>query len=275
MLAFDGDGRLLSREAPAIRQAEDAYPLRLPQGTALVLVLETYRGAEGQTQTATAYTPSDALDYDGDQARGAPGPEADLPLRGRVCKKNEAFCKSPFHLFLDGLYYMGTIWEVSIVKHVLALLLACLFALSLAGCGTEAANPLVTVDGPEDFKKTGVSIEAPLGSEKAVYTIVDGKVAQVEYTLSGLSFVYRGSTKVDGEALHGIYETFDPEETTFSAESDRWSVTMTIRTVEGGEKGALVLWSHGSANYTLWTPDPVSVDALAMLAVDLGSATYQ
>ena len=120
-----------------------------------------------------------------------------------------------------------------------------------------------------------MSIEAPLGAEDAVYTIVDGKVAQVEYTLSGLSFVYRGSTKVDGEALHGIYETFDPEETTFSAESDRWSVTMTIRTVEGGEKGALVLWSHGSANYTLWTPDPVSVDALAMLAVDLGSATYQ
>lgn len=93
--------------------------------------------------------------------------------------------------------------------------------------------------------------------------------------MSGLSFVYRGSTKVDAEELHGIYETFDPEETTFSAESDRWNVTLTIRTVEGGEKGALVLWSHGSANYTLWTPDPVSVDALAMLAVDLGSATYQ
>lgn len=68
VLAFDGEGRLLSREAPAIGQAEDAYPLLLPQGTALVLVLETYRGAEGQTQTATAYTPSDALDYDGDQA---------------------------------------------------------------------------------------------------------------------------------------------------------------------------------------------------------------
>ena len=170
---------------------------------------------------------------------------------------------------------MGTIWEVFIVKHIFALLLACVLALSLVGCGTDVANPLVTVDGPEDFKKTGVSIEAPLGSENAVYTIVDGKVAQVEYTLSGLSFVYRGSTKVDGEALHGIYETFDPEETTFSAESDRWSVTMTIRTVEGGEKGALVLWSHGSANYTLWTPGPVSVDALAMLAVDLGSATYQ
>ena len=65
------------------------------------------------------------------------------------------------------------------MKHVLALLLACLFALSLAGCGTEAANPLVTVDGPEDFKKTGVSIEAPLGSENAVYTIVDGKVAPI------------------------------------------------------------------------------------------------
>ena len=35
------------------------------------------------------------------------------------------------------------------MKHFLALLLACLFALSLAGCGTEAANPLVTVDGRE------------------------------------------------------------------------------------------------------------------------------
>lgn len=105
------------------------------------------------------------------------------------------------------------------MKHIFALLLACVLALSLVGCGTDVANPLVTVDGPEDFKKTGVSIEAPLGAEDAVYTIVDGNVAQVEYTLSGLSFVYRGSTKVDAEELHGIYETFDPEETTFSAEA--------------------------------------------------------
>lgn len=66
VLAFDEDGLLLSREAPTIRQEEEAYPL--PQGTALVLVLETYQGAQGQTQAVAAYTPSDALDYDGDQA---------------------------------------------------------------------------------------------------------------------------------------------------------------------------------------------------------------
>ena len=75
---------------------------------------------------------------------------------------------------------MGTKWEVLIVKHIVALLLACVIALSLVGCNAQTDNPLVTVDGPEDFKKTGVSIEAPLGAEDAVYTIVDGKVAQVE-----------------------------------------------------------------------------------------------
>ena len=161
------------------------------------------------------------------------------------------------------------------MKHIVALLLACVIALSLVGCNAQTDNPLVTVDGPEDFKKTGVSIEAPLGAEDAVYTIVDGKVAQVEYTLSGVSFVYRGSTKVDAEALHGIYETFDQQETTFSAESEGWNVTLTIRTVEDGEKGALALWSHGSANYSLWNPDPVSVDAMSMIAVELGEATYE
>ena len=65
VLAFDQDFQLLARKALTVQDG-DAYPL--PQGTALALVLETYRGAEGQTQTATAYTPSDALDYDGDQA---------------------------------------------------------------------------------------------------------------------------------------------------------------------------------------------------------------
>lgn len=65
VLAFDQDFQLLARKALTVQDG-DAYPL--PQGTALVLVLETYQGAEGQTQTATAYTPSDALDYDGDQA---------------------------------------------------------------------------------------------------------------------------------------------------------------------------------------------------------------
>lgn len=65
VLAFDQDFQLLARKALTVQDG-DAYPL--PQGTALALVLETYQGAEGQTQTATAYTPSDALDYDGQQA---------------------------------------------------------------------------------------------------------------------------------------------------------------------------------------------------------------
>lgn len=65
VLAFDQDFQLLARKALTVQDG-DAYPL--PQGTALALVLETYRGAEGERQVSTAYTPSDALDYDGRQA---------------------------------------------------------------------------------------------------------------------------------------------------------------------------------------------------------------
>lgn len=65
VLAFDQDFQLLARKA-LTAQDGDAYPL--PQGTALALVLETYQGAEGERQVSTAYTPSDALDYDGQQA---------------------------------------------------------------------------------------------------------------------------------------------------------------------------------------------------------------
>lgn len=65
VLAFDQDFQLLARKALTVQDG-DAYPL--PQGTALALVLETYQGAEGERQVSTAYTPSDALDYDGDQA---------------------------------------------------------------------------------------------------------------------------------------------------------------------------------------------------------------
>jgi len=65
VLAFDQDFQLLARKALTVQDG-DAYPL--PQGTALALVLETYQGAEGERQVSTAYTPSDALDYDGQQA---------------------------------------------------------------------------------------------------------------------------------------------------------------------------------------------------------------
>lgn len=65
VLAFDQDFQLLARKALTVQDG-DAYPL--PQGTALALVLETYQGAEGERQVSTAYTPSDTLDYDGDQA---------------------------------------------------------------------------------------------------------------------------------------------------------------------------------------------------------------
>ena len=103
----------------------------------------------------------------------------------------------------------------------------------------------------------------------------EGDVLLVYADISGeVPVLMRLSRDRYGEILKETVKEYDADQNSMS-DSVMHQVLSYAAALFPSEHNGLVLWSHGSANYTLWTPDPVSVDALAMLAVDLGSATYQ
>ena len=70
---------------------------------------------------------------------------------------------------------------------------------------SEANEPPVMVGSPfedvqsaEDFETLGFVIDAPEGAEDVAYCIMDGEIAQVDFTLDGHSYLYRAA-KLDGD----------------------------------------------------------------------------
>ena len=59
-------------------------------------------------------------------------------------------------------------------------------------------SPIEDVQSAADFEKLGFSINAPEGAEDVAYCIMDGEIAQVEFTLDGHKFTYRAA-KLDGD----------------------------------------------------------------------------
>ena len=59
-------------------------------------------------------------------------------------------------------------------------------------------SPFEDVQGAADFEKLGFSIDAPEGAEDVTYCIMDGEIAQVDFTLDGRSYLYRAA-KLDGD----------------------------------------------------------------------------
>ena len=58
-------------------------------------------------------------------------------------------------------------------------------------------SPFEDVSGPEDFEKLGFAIDAPEGAENVTYTIADGEIARVDFTLDGHEYTYEAA-KLDG-----------------------------------------------------------------------------
>ena len=70
---------------------------------------------------------------------------------------------------------------------------------------SEADDPPVMVGSPfedvqsaEDFETLGFVIDAPEGAADVSYCIMDGEIAQVDFTLDGRSYLYRAA-KLDGD----------------------------------------------------------------------------
>ena len=59
-------------------------------------------------------------------------------------------------------------------------------------------SPFEDVQSAEDFETLGFVIDAPEGAEDVAYCIMDGEIAQVDFTLDGHGYLYRAA-KLDGD----------------------------------------------------------------------------
>ena len=137
-------------------------------------------------------------------------------------------------------------------------------------------NPIVEVEGPEDFSSLGFVITPYQEADSVIYSIIGGKIAQIEFTTDGDAYTYRAAETA--EDILGVYESFDPLPQTLDLEGPGFKVSVLIRTIGGGDGGGLAEWEFEGVRYSLYTPDRTGYEALTdvllpIIYVDLPFAT--
>ena len=122
----------------------------------------------------------------------------------------------------------------------------------------EIPNPIVEVEGSADFSDLGFIITPHQQADSASYSIIGGKVAQINFTLDGKSYTYRGAVTTDD--ISGVYETFDPDPQSLDLEGPGFMVSLVVKTIDGGASGAVVEWNYEDVRYSFYTPDPTNFD---------------
>lgn len=125
---------------------------------------------------------------------------------------------------------------------------------------TQLPNPIVEVDGSADFADLGFVITPHQQADNVSYSIIGGKIAQIIFTLDGQTFTYRGAVTTDD--ISGVYESFDPDPQSLDLEGPDFTVSVVIKTIDGGEKGALAEWTYEDIYYSFYTPDKTDFEAL-------------
>lgn len=158
-----------------------------------------------------------------------------------------------------------------------ALLLAA--ALPLAGCsaqpngGAQLPNPIVEVENSAAFDKLGLFIDAPEGATDVTYSIIDDRLAQVQFSLNGSSYTYRTAISDDeNEDISGVYEEFEKDENAMSIDGADWWAIIVVKTIKSG--GYLASWQYDKHLYTLYTPDQPEAEAFSGLATQLAQSAY-
>lgn len=124
----------------------------------------------------------------------------------------------------------------------------------------EIPNPIVEVDGSADFSDLGFIITPHQQANSASYSIIGGTVAQIIFTLNNQTFTYRGA--VTSDDISGVYETFDPLPQSLDLEGPGFQVSVVVKTIDSGDKGALAEWNYEDVRYSFYTPDKTSFEDL-------------
>ncbi|MDO4572500.1 MAG: hypothetical protein Q4C13_03960 [Clostridia bacterium] len=156
------------------------------------------------------------------------------------------------------------------MKKPIALLLAALLLPAALACRAEPAAELPNPVRPAeagDFAALGLALEAVEGAENLERSVIAGEIAEMRFDYEGRAYTYR--TAVSQEDISGVYESFDEEALGMEADGADWYASVTVRSIRGGEGGALAAWRYGDAQYTLYTGDAVAPEAVGNLAVAL------
>mgnify|MGYP003610318355 FL=1 len=124
----------------------------------------------------------------------------------------------------------------------------------------EIPNPIVEVDGSANFSDLGFIITPHQQADSASYSIIGGTVAQIIFTLNNQTFTYRGA--VTSDDISGVYETFDPLPQSLDLEGPGFQVSVVVKTIDSGDKGALAEWNYEDVRYSFYTPDKTSFEDL-------------
>ncbi len=153
-------------------------------------------------------------------------------------------------------------------------------ALPLAGCsvqpngGAQLPNPIVEVENSAAFDKLGLSIDAPEGATDATYSVIDNRLAQVQFSLNGASYTYRTAVSEDEtEDISGVNEEFEEEENAMNVDGADWWAIIVVKTIKSG--GYLASWQYDKHLFTLYTPDQPGTEAFSELAIQLAQDAYR
>ena len=123
----------------------------------------------------------------------------------------------------------------------------------------QIPNPIVEVDGSADFASLGFIITPYQPAVSVSYSIIGGTVAQINFTLAGETYTYRAARTTDD--ISGVYETFD-EAQPFDLEGPDFTLSISVKTINGGVDGALATWAYDGVNYSFYTPDSTDYEEM-------------
>ena len=118
--------------------------------------------------------------------------------------------------------------------------------------GVELVNPFESVDSAKEFQnRLGISVCEPSDSKNVSYTILDGKIAQIDFDYGDNSYTLRAS-KQSGD-FSGINGTLIKSDK-IDAETDA-----VLETIRGMEFNYLKLtWTDGVTTYILMNNSEIS-----------------
>ena len=126
-------------------------------------------------------------------------------------------------------------------------------------------NPMVPVADENAFEPLGVHMVLPAQAEDPAFFILNGEVAEIQFTADGVSYSFRAYNTAEDFA--GIFERFTDHVLETSYESGDMSATAKIRTTESG--GRLASWNWDETNYTLYTAAQISDEAITAFVQEL------
>lgn len=134
-----------------------------------------------------------------------------------------------------------------------------------AESSAQLPNPMAEMEGPEDFEKIGVHMVAPSDGSDLRCFIINGEVAEMQFTIDGTAYTWRASDTAQDFA--GIFERFKEEVITEEYTDGSHTAQIEIKTTDSG--GRLASWSWGSTKYTLYTSNEVTDAVIRDLALKL------